>query len=198
MSDLKQIHFRVTDDVLEEIKFQMDFLSCGTMSGYFKYLILSSVLFRVDYTGFYKLTDAINAIGNNINQIAWEVNKTGGIEAEQINELRNEFRRLDKEFAKLSILELRLYEYLPYNSKFKKKSRDMKVFDMRINDGIHRKIISGELYRKKIEVLNRWLLSDSWELPKGVEELKDAESKTREVTDLNVDELLNKKWSDFD
>lgn len=197
MSDLKQIHFRVTEDVLEEIKFQMDFLSCTTMSRYFEFLILSSVLFRVDYTGYYKLTEAINAIGNNINQIAWKVNQTGGIEAEQIKELRNEFRRLDSEFAKLSILELRLYEYAPYNSKFKKKSRDMKAFDMRITDGIHRKIISGELYRKKMEVLNKWLFSDTWELPDGVEELKDAESKTHEVTDLNVDELLNKKWSDF-
>ncbi len=198
MSDLKQIHFRVTEDVLEEIKFQMDFLSCTTMARYFNYLILSSVLFRVDYTGFNKLTDAINAIGNNINQIAWKVNKNGGVEAEQIKELRNEFRSLEKEFAKLSILELRLYEYLPYNSKFKKKSRDMKAFDMRISDGVHRKIISGELYRKKMEILNKWLLSDSWELPDGVEEIKDAESKSHEVKDLNVDELLNKKWSEFD
>lgn len=166
------------------------------MAAYLRYLISNNTLFRIDVVGLNRMSDELQAIGWNINQIAYKVNKFGSLRIDQLRELQDDMEKIKSVFSDVFVSELRLYEYMTSYKKSGGRFRDIKAYEMKLGDGINRKILSGEMYKKKLELLEKWLLSDPWNLPEGFNEIIEDESKIHEVKDIDVDELLKKNWRD--
>jgi len=73
--------------------------------------IENNLIFRIDVVGLNRMSDELQAIGRNINQIAYKVNKFGSLRIDQLRELQDDMEKIKSVFSDIFVSELRLYEY---------------------------------------------------------------------------------------
>lgn len=80
--------FFVNTEELQTIELKMQQLGTTNKSAYFRKMALDGYILKTDYSQLKELTQAINKIGTNINQIARRGNETQAIYTEDINDVK--------------------------------------------------------------------------------------------------------------
>lgn len=83
----KKVFF--SEDEMKIIKKKMEILGIDNFSTYCRKMLIDGYVIKKDYTSLKELTFEINKIGNNINQIAKNVNIDNNVSNEQLKEINN-------------------------------------------------------------------------------------------------------------
>ncbi len=89
-----QIKFRVTDQERDVIRQRMELMGITNLSAYMRKISQDGFLYTVTIDGLPEICKAVEAIGQNINQVAKRVNSTNTIYAEDIRQMRAELDRI--------------------------------------------------------------------------------------------------------
>lgn len=82
------IHLRLSETELKRIKDRMAYCKMDSISAYLRRMAVDGCILVVDHSDIKKYIYELNRIGNNINQIAHQVNGTGSVQESQIKELQ--------------------------------------------------------------------------------------------------------------
>ena len=89
-----QIKFFVTEQERDVIRQRMELIGTTNLSAYMRKISQDGFLFRVDIKGLPEICKEVEAIGQNINQVAKRVNSTNTIYAEDIRQMKAELDRI--------------------------------------------------------------------------------------------------------
>lgn len=92
----KDIHIRVTDSEYQALQERMKEAGKITMQGFLLEAGINGYLIKVDYTELKNLTQEINKIGVNINQIAHKINTENMIYETEMNDLQDKINLIWK------------------------------------------------------------------------------------------------------
>ena len=108
----RRIQIRVTDEEYEDMLRQKEFLNHKTYSDLIRMYINNAVCFTADFNGLFEVSHQIAKIGTNINQIAKAVNETHFINSDQIDSIKEDMNKLEKEVAKAVKAKARISKYV--------------------------------------------------------------------------------------
>lgn len=83
-----QIKFYVTEQERDVIRQRMELIGTTNLGAYMRKISQDGFLYKVDVKGLPELCRQVEAIGQNINQIAKRINSTGTAYAEDIRQIR--------------------------------------------------------------------------------------------------------------
>ena len=83
-----QIKFFVTEQERDVIRQRMELIGTTNLSAYMRKISQDGFLYKVDVKGLPEICRQVEAIGQNINQIAKRINSTGTAYAEDIRQIR--------------------------------------------------------------------------------------------------------------
>ena len=89
-----QIKFFVTEQERDVIRQRMELIGTTNLSAYMRKISQDGFLYRVTIDGLPEICKAVEAIGQNINQVAKRVNSTNTIYAEDIRQMKAELDRI--------------------------------------------------------------------------------------------------------
>jgi len=92
----RQLNLKFTDDEFEYIKAKKDLAQSQNYTDFILKIASHSNIYNVDTMPLIEVAKEINKIGVNINQIAKAVNTTGNIYENEIKDLQNKIKRLEK------------------------------------------------------------------------------------------------------
>ena len=96
-----QIKFRVNEQEREVIRQRMALIGTTNLAAYMRKISQDGFLYRVNIDGLPEICRQVEAIGQNINQIAKRVNSTDTIYAEDIRQIKAELERVWKLLKKI-------------------------------------------------------------------------------------------------
>lgn len=96
-----QIKFYVTEQEREDIRQRMSLIGTTNLSAYMRKISQNGFLYRVNIDGLPEICKAVEAIGQNINQIAKRVNSTDTTYAEDIRQMKAELDQIWKLLNKI-------------------------------------------------------------------------------------------------
>ena len=88
------IKFKVSDDELDFIKKKAELSGAKNLSCYLRKMAITGVIINYDDKQLDDMHKDINRIGNNVNQIAVRVNRTGAIYYEDLQEIKGKVKEL--------------------------------------------------------------------------------------------------------
>ncbi len=88
------IKFKVSDDELDFIKKKAELSGAKSLSCYLRKMAITGVIINYDDKQLDDMQKDINRIGNNVNQIAVRVNRTGAIYYEDLQEIKGKVKEL--------------------------------------------------------------------------------------------------------
>ncbi len=89
-----QIKFRVTEQERDVICQRMELMGITNLSAYMRKISQDGFLYTVNIDGLPEICKEVEAIGQNINQVAKRVNSTNTIYAEDIRQMKAELDRI--------------------------------------------------------------------------------------------------------
>ena len=89
-----QIKFFVTEQERDVIRQRMELIGTTNLSAYMRKISQDGFLYRVTIDGLPEICKEVEAIGQNINQVAKRVNSTNTIYAEDIRLMKAELDRI--------------------------------------------------------------------------------------------------------
>ena len=89
-----QIKFFVTEQERDVIRQRMELIGTTNLSAYMRKISQDGFLYTVNINGLPEICKEVEAIGQNINQVAKRVNSTNTIYAEDIRQMRAELDRI--------------------------------------------------------------------------------------------------------
>ena len=89
-----QIKFFVTEQERDVIRQRMELIGTTNLSAYMRKISQDGFLYKVTIDGLPEICKEVEAIGQNINQVAKRVNSTNTIYAEDIRQMRAELDRI--------------------------------------------------------------------------------------------------------
>lgn len=89
-----QIKFRVTEQERDVIRQRMELIGTTNLSAYMRKISQDGFLYTVTIDGLPEICKEVEAIGQNINQVAKRVNSTNTIYAEDIRQMKAELDRI--------------------------------------------------------------------------------------------------------
>ena len=89
-----QIKFRVTEQERDVIRQRMELMGITNLSAYMRKISQDGFLYTVNINGLPEICKEVEAIGQNINQVAKRVNSTNTIYAEDIRQMKSELDRI--------------------------------------------------------------------------------------------------------
>ena len=89
-----QIKFFVTEQERDVIRQRMELIGTTNLSAYMRKISQDGFLYRVTIDGLPEICKEVEAIGQNINQVAKRVNSTNTIYAEDIRQMKAELDRI--------------------------------------------------------------------------------------------------------
>ena len=89
-----QIKFRVTEQERDVIRQRMELMGITNLSAYMRKISQDGFLYTVNIDGLPEICKEVEAIGQNINQVAKRVNSTNTIYAEDIRQMKAELDRI--------------------------------------------------------------------------------------------------------
>ena len=89
-----QIKFFVTEQERDVIRQRMELIGTTNLSAYMRKISQDGFLYTVTIDGLPEICKAVEAIGQNINQVAKRVNSTNTIYAEDIRQMKAELDRI--------------------------------------------------------------------------------------------------------
>ena len=89
-----QIKFFVTEQERDVIRQRMELIGTTNLSAYMQKISQDGFLYTVNIDGLPEICKAVEAIGQNINQVAKRVNSTNTIYAEDIRQMKSELDRI--------------------------------------------------------------------------------------------------------
>ncbi|MBR5088208.1 MAG: plasmid mobilization relaxosome protein MobC [Ruminiclostridium sp.] len=89
-----QIKFFVTEQERDVIRQRMELIGTTNLSAYMRKISQDGFLYTVTIDGLPEICKAVEAIGQNINQVAKRVNSTNTIYAEDIRQMKSELDRI--------------------------------------------------------------------------------------------------------
>ena len=96
-----QIKFYVTEQERDVIRQRMALIGTTKLSAYMRKISQDGFLYRVNIDGLPEICKAVEAIGQNINQIAKRVNSTDTTYAEDIRQIKAELDQIWKLLNKI-------------------------------------------------------------------------------------------------
>lgn len=96
-----QIKFYVTEQEREVIRQRMSLIGTTNLSAYMRKISQDGFLYRVNIDGLPEICKAVEAIGQNINQIAKRANSTDTTYAEDIRQIKAELDQIWKLLNKI-------------------------------------------------------------------------------------------------
>ena len=96
-----QIKFRVNEQEREVIRQRMELMGVTNLAAYMRKISQDGFLYRVNIDGLPEICKAVEAIGQNINQIAKRVNTTDTVYAEDIRQVKAELNQIWKLLNKI-------------------------------------------------------------------------------------------------
>ena len=90
----KVIKFKVAEDELDFIKRKAELSGAKNLSCYLRKMAITGVIIKYDDQQLHDMQRDINRIGNNVNQIAVRVNKTGSIYYDDLQEIKEKVNEL--------------------------------------------------------------------------------------------------------
>ena len=102
-----QLHFRVSDEELQQIEEKMSSLGILKREPYLRKMALDGYCVRLDLQELRELTKLMRAVSNNLNQYTRWANESGNIDPEDVAALRKSFAEIyESEKRILSSLQL--------------------------------------------------------------------------------------------
>lgn len=95
----RQLNLKFTDDEFEYIKTKKELTQAQNYTDFIMSLVSHSNIYNVDTTPLIETANEINKIGVNVNQIAKVINTTGNVYENEIRDLQNKIKRLEKIMA---------------------------------------------------------------------------------------------------
>ena len=89
-----QIKFFVTEQERDVIRQRMELIGTTNLSAYMRKISQDGFLYTVTIDGLPEICKEVEAIGQNINQVAKRVNSTNTIYAEDIRQMKSELDRI--------------------------------------------------------------------------------------------------------
>lgn len=89
-----QIKFFVTEQERDVIRQRMELIGTTNLSAYMRKISQDGFLYTVNIDGLPEICKEVEAIGQNINQVAKRVNSTNTIYAEDIRQMKSELDRI--------------------------------------------------------------------------------------------------------
>ncbi len=89
-----QIKFFVTEQERDVIRQRMELIGTTNLSAYMRKISQDGFLYTVNINGLPEICKEVEAIGQNINQVAKRVNSTNTIYAEDIRQMKSELDRI--------------------------------------------------------------------------------------------------------
>lgn len=89
-----QIKFFVTEQERDVIRQRMELIGTTNLSAYMRKISQDGFLYTVTIDGLPEICKEVEAIGQNINQVAKRVNSTNTIYAEDIRQMKAELDRI--------------------------------------------------------------------------------------------------------
>ena len=96
-----QIKFRVNEQEREVIRQRMELMGVTNLAAYMRKISQDGFLYRVNIDGLPEICRQVEAIGQNINQIAKRVNSTDTTYAEDIRQIKAELEQVWKLLKKI-------------------------------------------------------------------------------------------------
>ena len=89
-----QIKFFVSEQERDVIRQRMELIGTTNLSAYMRKISQDGFLYTVNINGLPEICKEVEAIGQNINQVAKRVNSTNTIYAEDIRQMKSELDRI--------------------------------------------------------------------------------------------------------
>ncbi len=89
-----QIHFRLSDDEMIILNAKMREANIKSVSQFFRELLLYSDVYIVEFDDIRKMNTELGRIGNNINQIAKNMNETGNVYKDDVAEVKERLEQI--------------------------------------------------------------------------------------------------------
>lgn len=92
----KQVKFYVTDEEYDLIMKNYNQSKTRSLSDFLRKMSINGRIFEVDLSSVFKFNNEINAIGNNLNQIARKINTYDYADAYDIDFIKNSIKEIKK------------------------------------------------------------------------------------------------------
>ena len=89
-----RVSFRLAPDEVEFVKKKAELSGAKNLSCYLRKMVITGTIINYDDDKINKLKKDVAMIGNNVNQIAMRVNKTGTIYSDDISEIKEKVNEL--------------------------------------------------------------------------------------------------------
>lgn len=96
------LKFRVTQEERNFIEKKYEISECKNMSDYLRKMAITGMIIKYDMQTLKELNQKVSGIANNINQIAVQVNSSGRIYADDIEEMK---RKVDEMWQSLKSIQ---------------------------------------------------------------------------------------------
>lgn len=97
----KYIHIRVTPEEVDRIKERMEEAGIRSMTAYLLRMALNGFVIVMDLSDLKEILRLLQISGNNLNQYAKKANETRSIYREDIEELKNNQKKILQEMRKM-------------------------------------------------------------------------------------------------
>lgn len=92
----KQVKFYVTDEEYDLIMKNYNQSKTRSLSDFLRKMSINGRIFEVDLSSVFKFNNEVNAIGNNLNQIARKINTYDYADADDIDFIKNSIKEMKK------------------------------------------------------------------------------------------------------
>lgn len=90
----KVLYLRLSDDEMRILNAKTKMSGMRSRSAFLRQLIIEGIVYDVDYSYLREYNAALGKIGGNINQIAKRINETKSIYQVDINEIKEEMKKI--------------------------------------------------------------------------------------------------------
>lgn len=97
----KRIELRVTEDELMKIRDRMEEAGISSLTAYMVRMAIHGYVIVMDLSDLKEILRLLQISGNNLNQYARKANETGSIYHEDIEELKNNQKKILQEMRKV-------------------------------------------------------------------------------------------------
>ena len=97
----KQFLLKLTDHEYEMIQKKMEQCGIRNMSAYLRKMAVDGIIVNLDLPAFREMLKLVNRTAANVNQIAVHCNTAGGISQEDLQDLRDGYRKQAEQIKKM-------------------------------------------------------------------------------------------------
>lgn len=92
----KQVKFYVTDEEYDLIMKNYNQSKARSLTDFLRKMSINGRIFEVDLSSVFKFNNEINAIGNNLNQVARKINTYDYADTDDIDFIKNSIKEIKK------------------------------------------------------------------------------------------------------